>query len=699
MPAEAAENQTVVTRFPLLRNFVLTGLIAIIVLVSGLGVFIHRAMIDNLSQVGENKNIALARMLSNDVWRPYVKVLENSKHHPAHILKELPAYKHLLSDVNRHIDSVSIIKVVIYDAGGRVLFSTDLAQLGETKTDSPIIQGALAGKVVSKLVFLDRVYANQKLLRHRNVLSSYIPLQHRPNVQGSVTSGVIEIYSDMSMLYKQAVNTRDKMLLMLAMAMLFFFAMLFVFVRRADLISNTHLRNKQQEQDHIHHIAYHDSLTGLPNRDMFRQRLQAAMARAERNDQLLAVMFLDLDRFKNINDSLGHNTGDQLLKEIAKRLLSCMRLTDTVARQGGDEFTIVLDGITHVDEVEEVAKRILSSLREPFNISGHEFSSSISIGITIYPLDERDIDLVLKNADKAMYAAKESGRNRYMFYTADMSLNDGVKLDMEHRLRVALEENEYLLQYQPIINLRTGKMMGVEALLRWQNEEYGIVSPLKFIPILEESGYINMVGAWVLKTACHKAVEWQRMGFEPILMSVNVSIIQYRSLKFIDSVKAALQESGLDPKYLKLEITESVLMDQSDASVKKMESIRALGVSIAADDFGTGYSSLSYLKKLPIDTLKIDRSFVMDVHKSSDSAAIVTAIVSLAHSLRLNIIAEGVEQLEELNFLSALSCSYIQGYFFSKPLTERALLEVLSDPDFFLDKLDAAREQNQLASA
>jgi EAL domain-containing protein (putative c-di-GMP-specific phosphodiesterase class I) len=270
---------------------------------------------------------------------------------------------------------------------------------------------------------------------------------------------------------------------------------------------------------------------------------------------------------------------------------------------------------------------------------------------------------------------------------------------MEGKLRAALEANEYLLQFQPIVDLHKGSMTGVEALLRWNNHEYGIVSPAKFIPILEESGFITIVGDWVLKTACRKAVDWQQQGFEPMTMSVNISIVQFRRLQFVDIVRDALRQSGLDPKYLKLEITESILMDQSDACIQKLESIRDLGVSIAADDFGTGCSSLSYLKKLPIDILKIDRSFVMDVHKSSDSAAIVTAIAALAHSLKLGIVAEGVEQIEELNFLAALSCNYIQGFFFSKPLLENDLLDVMHNKDYFLEKMDAAREQNQAASA
>jgi diguanylate cyclase (GGDEF)-like protein len=686
-------------RFPLLRNFVLIGLVSIAIVIILLSTLMHRVAVDNLIQVGENKNIALARVLSNQVWQQYASQLEVSKQQAVETIRNSTLYKQLLADINRHINGVAIIKVKIFDAEGLTLFSTDPGQLAEKKNDNPNIRRSLAGEVVTKLAFRDDIYASNELLTEKNILSSYVPLRKQVFDQSSPISGVIEIYSDVSELYKQTIRARNNVIVLMTLAMLLIFAVLLIFIRRAAKITGGHLHEKQKNEERMRYIAYHDSLTGLPNREMFRLRLESAMARAERNELLLAVLFMDLDKFKHINDSLGHNAGDQLLKEVAQRLLSCVRQTDTVARQGGDEFTIILDGITHVDEVEEVAKRILISMSEAFRISGREYISSASIGITIYPLDERDIEQLLKNADAAMYAAKESGRDSYAFYSAEMSRGNSERLKMEVQLRAALEANEYLLQYQPIVDLRKGSMAGVEALLRWNNQEYGIVSPAKFIPILEESGFITIVGDWVLQTACRKASDWQQQGFEPMTMSVNISIIQFRRLQFVDSVREALRLSGLDPQYLKLEITESILMDQSDASVQKLEAIRELGVSIAADDFGTGCSSLSYLKKLPIDILKIDRSFVMDVHKSSDSAAIVTAIAALAHSLKLGIVAEGVEQIEELNFLAALSCNYIQGFFFSKPLFEDDLLDVMRNRNYFLEKMEAARNHNQAATA
>lgn len=681
----------------LLRNFILVGLGSIVLVLFVLSTLIHRHAVDSLIHMGESKNIAFARLLYKNIWQEYAaEYLKFSTENPGVTLRS-----NIYNEVNRRIQAdvkgASLLKIKIYDQQATTVYSTDPNQIGKKKINSVPMERALAGEVVSRLAFRDRFYAQEELLTNRNIISSYIPMSQV--VQGdTAASGVMEIYSDVSPLYEQVLSTRNSVILIIGIAMFLLFAILFLFIRRSCEITGWHLQEKEKDEERIRHIAYHDSLTGLPNREMFRMQLESAAARAERTDRLMAVLFLDLDRFKTINDSLGHGAGDELLKEVAERLLTCVRVTDTVARLGGDEFTIILDSVTHVDEVEEVANRILSSLSKPFMINEQQVSNSVSIGITIYPLDEKNLEHMISNADAAMYAAKASGKDSYLFYNTSMNENNGEKLEMERKLRTALEDNEYLLQFQPIVDLCKGSMIGVEALLRWSNEEYGIVSPDRFIPILEETGFISIVGDWVLVTACKKAMDWQEMGYEPMTMSVNISIIQFRRLEFVDSIKRALQETGLDPKYLKLEITESTLMDQSDACLQKLNSIRELGVSIAADDFGTGYSSLSYLKKLPIDILKIDRSFIMDLDKSSDSAAIVTAIAALAHSLKLSVVAEGVERVEELNFLAALSCNYIQGYIFSKPVVEEELLEIMNNKHFFLDKLDAAREKNLAAS-
>jgi len=316
----------------------------------------------------------------------------------------------------------------------------------------------------------------------------------------------------------------------------------------------------------------------------------------------------------------------------------------------------------------------------------------------VYPFDDLEIENLLKDADVAMYEAKASGRNKYMFFSDGMQKSNVEKLNMEAKLRTALAGDEYLLNFQPIVDLRKGEMTGVEALLRWNNDHYGIVSPVDFIPLLEESGFMSIVGEWVLLEACRKAQQWQDEGYAPITIAVNVSMVQFRQINFVDTVKSALVQSGLDVKWLKLELTESMLMENNDICMQKLNALRDMGIAIEIDDFGTGYSSLGYLKKLPIDILKVDRSFVTDIHLGNDGAAIVTAIMAMAHSLKMDVIAEGVETIEELKFLSALNCKYIQGYYFSKPLTDAALKEVMAQPDYFLNKLNPDSEQEAAAS-
>lgn len=683
--------------FHLLRNFVLAGVASIVIVIAVLATLTYNSAVHNMIVAAEANNLTVARALSNHVWADTLDEMQRLVTQSADLARQSQAYMGLRADVGRHITGSSIIAIRVFSPRRQVLFSTDASQLGSYEENVTPATRALQSKSSA---------ANRVTIQSESMLSvktpdywirSYLPLDEKHSAGVNGEKSIVEVTSDVTSIHNNIIAERNNMIISIALVLLIVFSILFVFVRRASLIASRRMQEKLEDEAMMRHIAYHDALTGLPNREMFRNRLESAIARTERHESLLAIIFLDLDRFKHINDTLGHSAGDLLLKEVAVRLTNCLRQTDTLARQGGDEFTILLDGITHVDEVEIVIKRILAAFEVPVRLGDQEVMTSASMGVSIYPFDERDIDSLLRDADIAMYAAKAAGRDNYAFYTSEMSQDKSGSLEMENKLRMALEENEYILQYQPIVDVRKGQMIGVEALLRWNNQDYGIVSPDKFIPILEETGFITIVGNWVLRTACRKAVEWQQMGYDPIAMSVNISIIQFRRLQFVDTVRLALEETGLDPKYLKIEITESVLMDQNDASIKKLEAVKALGVSIAADDFGTGYSSLSYLKKLPIDILKIDRSFVMDIHKSQDGAAIATAIAALAHSLRLGIIAEGVEEIEELNFLVALSCNYIQGYFFSRPLFEDDLLAVMDDKDFFVNKLMDAREQNQSA--
>jgi diguanylate cyclase (GGDEF)-like protein len=428
------------------------------------------------------------------------------------------------------------------------------------------------------------------------------------------------------------------------------------------------LEERKRVELSIRHMAHHDALTGLPNRTLFRDRLTHAMAQADRYHQKLAVLFLDLDRFKAINDTLGHNVGDQLLKIAAERLRSCVRDCDTVARLGGDEFTVIVDDIMEVQDAAVVAQKILDTLSQPFNLHGHEVFISVSVGITLYPTDDESADNLLRNADSAMYRAKEYGRNNYQFYVADMNVKARARLMLESSLRRALDRGEFTLYYQPRVDLFSGRVIGAEALLRWRHPEMGLVPPVEFIPILEETGMIIPVGDWVLRQASQQNRAWQDMGLPPIRMAVNLSARQFIQKDLAESVLRILEQVGLSPKYMELEITEDLLLEHNQTNIITLTKLRNEGIHISIDDFGTGYSSLSYLKRLPIDTLKIDQSFVRDIDTDPDNKAIASAIIAMANSLHLNVLAEGVETDEQLAFLRAQGCNEIQGFSFSHPL-------------------------------
>lgn len=415
-------------------------------------------------------------------------------------------------------------------------------------------------------------------------------------------------------------------------------------------------------------LAWHDPLTGLPNRVLFSDRLNHAIVQAPRNRKLVGVLFIDLDLFKRINDTLGHNIGDIALKSAGERLMSCVRSGDTVSRWGGDEFTILLENIAKPQDVSRVAQKILDSLKAPIKVLDNEFFISASIGISLFPHDGDTVDVLLKNADTAMYRAKEKGRNNYQLYSRDMNSEATNKLVMEHQLRYALEKNEMALHYQPLIDLRTKKIVGAEALIRWNHPVLGQVPPLQFIPMAEETGLIVQIGEWVLRTACKQAKTWQDAGYPPMRVAVNLSVRQFQSPDLQEIVHKILEETGLDSNWLELELTESMIMQKGDESIETLYRLNAMGIHLSVDDFGTGYSSLSYLKRFPIETLKIDQSFVRDIPKSADDVAIARAIIAMAHNLKLKVVAEAVETEEQMEFLRAHFCDEIQGYYVSRPL-------------------------------
>jgi diguanylate cyclase (GGDEF)-like protein/PAS domain S-box-containing protein len=448
---------------------------------------------------------------------------------------------------------------------------------------------------------------------------------------------------------------------------------------------------RKATQDRLAYLANYDSLTGLPNRAMFRDRLASAMKRAKRSGKAMSLMFLDLDRFKDINDSLGHAAGDLLLQYVSNTLTTCLRNVDsvgrdvgpepfTLARLGGDEFTIIVENIEGPESAALIARRILDALIPPIKIDGQEVFVSTSIGISLYPLDDTDFDGLIRHTDMAMYRSKSIGRGNFSFYDAEMSVEVENRLSLEAHLRHALEREEFELYYQPKADLKTGRVTGVEALIRWNRPGEGMVPPDRFVTMLEDTGLILPVGAWVIRTTCMEVASWERLGLPPLTLAVNLSARQFRHKHLIQLIGDMLLDCGLSPQRLELEINESQLMEDNAVSQTLLASLAELGVRVAIDDFGTGHSSLGYLKRFSIDTLKIDRSFVREITTCDEDNAIATAVIALGHSLGLKVVAEGVETLHQADRLRALGCNEIQCYLLSRPLPARQLVDWLTDP-------------------
>jgi diguanylate cyclase (GGDEF)-like protein/PAS domain S-box-containing protein len=432
------------------------------------------------------------------------------------------------------------------------------------------------------------------------------------------------------------------------------------------LLNDVTERRRVEEQ--LRHLAHYDTLTNLPNRVLFYDRLKHALAQAKRNRWTTGVMFMDVDRFKNVNDTLGHAVGDQLLRLASERLVSSVRASDTVGRLGGDEFGIVLANLVEPEDASRVAQKIIENFQRPFKLEGAEVYVTPSIGITLYPKDGTEQDELIKNADAAMYRAKDAGRNNYQYYSPEMSARGRALLNLEANLRRALENDEFLLHYQPKATVVDGKVTGVEALLRWQQPGKGLVSPAEFIPVLEETGLIVPAGEWVLGSVCRQINAWLRAGLKPVPVAVNLSARQFLQPALGASILRILQEHQVDPTLIELEITETSLMSDPQEAARTLEYLKSIGVALSIDDFGTGYSSLSYLKRFALDALKIDRSFVRDITADANDAAITLAVISMAHSLGLKVVAEGVETREQLAFLARHGCDLIQGYLLARPL-------------------------------
>jgi diguanylate cyclase (GGDEF)-like protein len=672
--------------FNLTRYFSTLSFILIVMAGGALGMYFRTSAMQQMVVDTESHNIAMTNVFRNSLWSRFANFVELSYERDAETLRQADEGTVLRAAVIGLMTDTSVIKIKLYNREGMTIFSTDPKQVGESKKGNPGFLSALAGTPISELTHRNTFDSFEGTQSNIDVVFSYVPVT---NPKGQI-EGVFELYHDVT----DAVHDINRTLWQLSLTVLGVLATLFflqlVVVRRAQGIlrtqsvaleeANRDLDQRVQERTmelqaevaerrnaelRLDHLAHHDPLTGLPNRLMFRNQLKKSIGLAARGERQLAVLFIDLDRFKEVNDTLGHAVGDELLVAVTQRLEGRLRSGDTLARLGGDEFICVTEDVKDAHEVSAVAEQLIALLSQPFNIVEHEIYVAASIGICLYPADGEDVDTLVRNADTAMYQAKAHGRSRCHFYTPEMTTYAQERIRLEALLRRAIEADELTVHYQLKVDIE-GRPTGAEALLRWNNAELGAISPVRFIPLAEETGFIVELGEWVLRQACQQMMAWRAAGLVVPKVAVNVSVKQLERGDIVETVRAVLDATGLPPAALELEITESVIMNIEDA-LAILKRLHQLGVHLAVDDFGTGYSSLSYLKLLPINTLKIDRSFVIGIGGNAGDEAIIRTVIALARSLKLSTVAEGVDSAHQVDFLRAHGCNEIQGFFFGKP--------------------------------
>ena len=652
--------------FRLTRTYSVASFFGIALVAIALSMFYRTIAVRSLIEHETQANVSLTQSFSNTLWPRYADFVARAAGIPPQELAQQPEVQSLREEVVQKFRGLQVVKIKIYNMEGLTVYSTEPRQIGENKAGNSGFQKARAGKVTSDLVFRDHFSATEQVIENRNLLSSYIPVHKIP---GGPVEGVIEIYSDVTSLVADIERTEYTVLGGVTGLLLLLYLFLLMIVRRADRIIRSHENEERKAQaEQIHYMAYHDHLTGLANRALFKDRFQHAIAVARRTDKPVGVMFIDIDRFKVINDSLGHEGGDAVLVEAARRIRACLRASDTACRIGGDEFVVILEHLSSTEDAAQAAKRLIGKFSEPMKIGDREIIATASIGIAIHPGATKDVQRLLKDANAAMHEAKETGRHRYVFYTQEMDARAQESLEYELGLRQALQNREFTIYYQPRVNTAAGTVVGAEALLRWQHPSRGLVMPDSFIPLLEDTGLVIPVGEWVLQQACRQCRRWHDAGHDSLSVSVNLSMKQFRAGSLLGSVQHALEESGLPPRFLELELTESVLVNDAEQALGLMHELKKIGVTLSIDDFGTGYSSLNYLRRFPIDLLKIDGSFIRDVIRNRGDAAITTTIAVMAKSLRLGILAEGVETREQARFLRTIGCHDMQGFLFGEPV-------------------------------
>ncbi len=579
--------------------------------------------------------------------------------------------------VNHAVLDTSIVKVKIINRSGIVLYSSDPSQTGQSKYLNASFNSAVTGVPATSFSYRKTFDSFRGPLENRHIVSTYIPIR---NSSSQKIIGVFEIYSDVSGLFQASERIQMQVAGLVVASMFLIYLVLYKMARRADKVITRQYLERLANAERVRYQTYHDQLTGLPNRASFVERLDSMLDQTAFDDASLAVLILDLDRFKLVNDSLGHSAGDELLRIAARRLQKLVRENDLLYRLGGDEFAIITERVSQPSDAAPLAQRVIDAMREAVDIEGHAIVPTVSVGLSVYPKDDIAIEKLVKNADAAMYRAKQAGGNQYCFYSPEMNAQAADRLRVESGLQQAIANDEFVLHYQPRVDAQTRAIVGMEALLRWQRPGEGLVPPGQFIPILEDRDLIVDVGEWVLRTATRQVRDWLDRGLDPRRVSVNVSSRQFRKQNFIDVVHAAIEDAGIPAGYLELELTESLLLDHSSHAIEIMQNLKAIGVKLSIDDFGTGYSSLGYLKRLPIDFLKIDRGFISEVTSNEKDAAIVNTITTLAAELRIGVVAEGVETEDQWRLLRGKHCQELQGFYFSRPVEAARVEALLAQP-------------------
>ncbi len=675
--------------FNLSRYFSTLSFILIVLAAGLLGPLYRYISIQQMTALAEDRNVAMAEVFKNSLGPDLLTLLGNSAARDANSLRLAAEEVALRAKVMALMNNTAVIKIKVYNRLGITVFSTDISQIGESKLDNPGFRAAIGGAVASDLAHRDTFDTFEGSRANVDLLSSYIPMRG----DNKAVEGVFELYQDVSPFMRSLYFALWWVTAGLVAVLSALYLMQFLLIRRAQGIlceqegkiktardtleiqvaartdelkkANRQLEgeiaDRRQAESKLNFLAYHDPLTGLSNRRRFIERMQESIAEAGQRGQRLAILFIDLDQFKQVNDSLGHTVGDDLLIAVSARLSEHVRLIDVLARLGGDEFICLMEAVRNNDEVAMIAEEIIAAFDEPFRLGKHELFLSASIGVSLYPADGDTVVDLMRNADSAMYRAKDSGRGRYHFYTPEMTQAAQKRIRMENLLRRAMENDELSVHLQPQVDAATGSLVGAEALVRWFSPELGNVPPGSFIKMAEESGIIIKLGSWVLREACRQVMQWRSSGFELPQLSVNLSVKQLERPEFIDTLDDILCETGMDPAHLKLEITESVVMAVGNA-FDILDRLRSLGITLSLDDFGTGYSSLSYLKLLPVQQLKIDQSFVFGIGINEGDEAIIRSVMALAKSLGFEVVAEGVETIEQAAFLKALGCHKLQGF-------------------------------------